>query len=90
MSREVEINIPMFIGIILLVGVMTAGLVYGIQIIYDLRDDNNNNIYTEVEDLQNIFDYIEDRENNEIITNSEFVVNEDVKKENDENIIINK
>lgn len=33
MNRNVEINIPMFIGIILIIMAITAGLVWGVQAI---------------------------------------------------------
>lgn len=41
MHREVEINIPMFIGIILLVAVATAVLVYGVNMTREIIMNDN-------------------------------------------------
>lgn len=70
MYRNVVINVPMFIGIILLIAVVTGILVYGIQSLMVLRDENNNRINSELENLFNI----ESHEENQLINenNTEF------------------
>ena len=42
MNRNVEINIPMFIGIILLVAVITTALVLGINAARNLMEESNS------------------------------------------------
>lgn len=70
MYRNVVINIPMFIGIILLIAVVTGILVYGIQSLMVLRDENNNRINSELENLFNIESHGENQLINE--NNTEF------------------
>ena len=41
MGRNVEINVPMFIGIILLVAAVTAMLVFGTKKVEELMEKNN-------------------------------------------------
>ena len=43
MGRTVEINIPMFIGIILLIAAITAMLVFGTNKARDLMNESNYN-----------------------------------------------
>lgn len=70
MYKNVVINIPMFIGIILLIAVVTGVLVYGINTLTILRNENNNRINAELENLFNIETSIDnqliDEEINEI------------------------
>lgn len=70
MYKNVVINIPMFIGIILLIAVVTGVLVYGINTLTILRNENNNRINAELENLFNIETNIDnqliDEEINEI------------------------
>ena len=54
MYKNVVINIPMFIGIILLIAVVTGVLVYGINTLTILRNENNNRINAELENLFNM------------------------------------
>lgn len=42
MGRDVEINIPMFIGIILLVAIITAVLVFGVNKAKELMTESNH------------------------------------------------
>ncbi len=73
MYRNVEINIPMFIGIILLVAVITAVLVYGVNVAKNLMEENNNK-YTStangMEDWFNIPEDVDDSETNSILFNT--------------------
>lgn len=70
MYKNVVINIPMFIGIILLIAVVTGVLVYGINTLTILRNENNNRINAELENLFNMETSIDnqliDEEINEI------------------------
>ena len=69
MNRSVEINIPMFIGIILLIGAITAGLVWGVQAIRGLRDENNNKIDSGIHGLEDFFN-IDNTDDNDILPNN--------------------
>ena len=69
MNRNVEINIPMFIGIILIIIVITAGLVWGVRAIRGLRDENNNKIDSGIQGLEDFFN-IDKTDNNDISSNS--------------------
>ena len=66
MNRNIEINIPMFIGIILLVAVVTAVLVYGVNVFTDLMHKNNEKINAEVDDLDKWFNA--ETNNNEVMS----------------------
>ena len=66
MYRNVEINIPMFIGIILLVAVVTAVLVYGVNVFTYLMHKNNEKINAEVDDLDKWFNA--ETNNNEVMS----------------------
>ena len=66
MYRDVKINIPMFIGIILLVAVVTAVLVYGVNVFIDLMHKNNEKINAEVDDLDKWFNA--ETNNNEVMS----------------------
>lgn len=66
MYRDVQINIPMFIGIILLVAVVTAVLVYGVNVFTDLMHKNNEKINAEVDDLDKWFNA--EINNNEVMS----------------------
>ena len=66
MYRDVQINIPMFIGIILLVAVVTAVLVYGVNVFTDLMHKNNEKINAEVDDLDKWFNA--EMNNNEVMS----------------------
>ena len=75
MNRNVEINIPMFIGIILLVAVVTAILVYGVSITKNLMEESNNKYTSTTNDLDNWFNITTDvqageENNNSINTNT--------------------
>ena len=67
MYRDVQINIPMFIGIILLVAVVTAVLVYGVNVFTDLMHKNNDKVNTESDNLDKWFNT--DTQENGVITN---------------------
>ena len=60
MYRNVEINIPMFIAIILIISVVTGFLVYGIETLTAIRDESNNRINSELENIFNIESQVED------------------------------
>ena len=66
MYRDVKVNIPMFIGIILLVAVVTAVLVYGVNVFTDLMHKNNEKINAEVDDLDKWFNA--ETNNNEVMS----------------------
>ena len=66
MYKNVVINIPMFIGIILLVAVVTAVLVYGVNVFTDLMHKNNEKINAEVDDLDKWFNA--ETNNNEVMS----------------------
>ena len=52
MGRNVEINIPMFIGIILLVAITTCILVYGVNATKSLMEENNNKYVSSSNSIQ--------------------------------------
>ena len=56
----------MFIGIILLVAVVTAVLVYGVNVFTDLMHKNNEKINAEVDDLDKWFNA--ETNNNEVMS----------------------
>ena len=68
MYRNVEINVPMFIGIILLVAVVTGVLVFGIRILTQMRNEHNLRINEELQEIDNIINT--EAETNEIIENN--------------------
>ena len=72
MNRNVEINIPMFIGIILIIMAITAGLVLGVQAIRGLRDENNNKVDSEIQGLEDFLN-IDKKDNNDISSNSNII-----------------
>ena len=72
MYRDVQINIPMFIGIILLVAAVTAVLVYGVNVFTDLMHKNNDKVNTESGNLDKWFNT--DTQENGVITNEIFDV----------------
>lgn len=82
MYRDVQINIPMFIGIILLVAVVTAGLVYGVNAFRGLMYKNNEKVNSESENLDKWFNTEEVDEGiytNEITNEvANFVINNDI------------
>lgn len=57
MNRNVEINVPMFIGIILLVAAITAILVYGVNKTKDLMDESNNKYTSTVNNIEDWFNH---------------------------------
>ena len=59
MYRDVQINIPMFIGIILLIAIVTSVLVYGVNTFTGLMRKNNDRVNSETQELGNILN-IED------------------------------
>ena len=67
MYRDVQINIPMFIGIILLVAVVTAALVYGVNVFTDFMHKNNDKVNTESGNLDKWFNT--DTQENGVSTN---------------------
>ncbi len=55
MRREVEINIPMFIGIIILVAVITAALVYVVNIAREAISADNERMDEGFEQIDEYF-----------------------------------
>ena len=72
MNRNVEINIPMFIGIILIIMAITITLVWGIQMIRNLRDENNNKVDYGLQGLDNLIN-INKEDNAECLFNEDIV-----------------
>ena len=72
MNRNVEINIPMFIGIILIIMAITITLVWGIQMIRNLRDENNNKVDSGLQGLDNLIN-INKEDNAECLFNEDIV-----------------
>ena len=62
MYREVKINIPMFIGIIILVAVATAVLVYVVDFARDFIIESNEKMESDFQHLENALD-VENRLN---------------------------
>ena len=54
MSRLVEINIPMFIGIILLITIITGALVYSINSVRTKVQEDHKNMTSDYESIVNI------------------------------------
>ena len=83
MYRNVEINIPMFIGIILLVAVVAAGLVFCVNTTINLIEENNNkhtSTVNEIEDLFGTNKNVQDSEENSNLIDSN--INDTVNSEN--------
>ena len=74
MYREVKINIPMFIGIIILVAVATAVLVYVVDFTRDFILESNEKMESDFQHLENALD-VENRLNS-INTGSSVDTNE--------------
>lgn len=77
MHRNVEISVPMFIGIILLIGIVTTVLVTGINYFIGLTRKSNEVTYDSGQKIQNYFDELDasqGNQSNEDILNS--VLNE--------------
>ena len=53
MNRNIEITVPMFIGIILLIAITTSGLVYLFNNMIRLTDENNKKYYSTSSQLEN-------------------------------------
>lgn len=58
MKNEVKINIPLFIGLILLVASVTAILVSGVKLITDYIIEKNRNMYNQFKQIENIVENI--------------------------------
>ena len=56
MRREVVINIPMFIGIILIVAVSTTILVYAVNFTMETIRSDNERMNEEFENIEGYFD----------------------------------
>ena len=56
MGRDVEINIPMFIGIILLVAIITAILVFSVNKARELMTESNYNYSEGANTIESWFD----------------------------------
>ncbi len=56
MGRNVEINIPMFIGIILLVAIVTAVLVFGVNKAKELMTESNYDYSEGANTIESWFD----------------------------------
>lgn len=69
MNRNVEINIPMFIGIILLVAVITTILVYGVNATKNLMEKNNNKYTSTVNGIEDWFNTTEEVDTTEESSN---------------------
>ena len=54
MNREVEINIPMFIAIILIIAVITSILVYGINTFVNRARETSNETSTTLQEFENL------------------------------------
>lgn len=83
MYRNVEINIPMFIGIILLVAVVTAGLVFCVNTTINLIEENNNKHTSTVNEIDDLFGTnknVQDSEENSNLIDSN--INDTVNSEN--------
>ena len=74
MYREVKINIPMFIGIIILVAVATAVFVYVVDFTRDFIIESNEKMESDFQHLENALD-VENRLNS-INTGSSVDTNE--------------
>ena len=70
MNRNVEINIPMFIGIILLVAVVTAILVYGVSTAKNLMEESNSKYTLTTDGLDNWFNITTDVQSGDENNNS--------------------
>lgn len=75
MYRNVVINIPMFIGIILLIAVVTGLLVWGINTLTILRDEHNDRINAE---LENIFSMESFKQENTVSNIEEIIETENI------------
>lgn len=53
MNRNIEITVPMFIGIILLIAITTSGLVYLFNNMIRVTDENNKKYYSTSSQLEN-------------------------------------
>ena len=53
MNRNIEITVPMFIGIILLIAITTSGLVYLFNNLIRVTDENNKKYYSTSSQLEN-------------------------------------
>lgn len=69
MNRNVEINIPMFIGIILLVAVITTILVNGVNAAKNLMEKNNNKYTSTVNGIEDWFNTTEEVDTTEESSN---------------------
>ena len=69
MNRNIEINIPMFIGIILLVAVITTILVYGVNAAENLMEKNNNKYTSTVNGIEDWFNTTEEVDTTEESSN---------------------
>ena len=69
MYRDVQINTPMFIGIILLVAVVTAVLVYGVNVFIDLMHNKSRleSIYVNNATKDNLRNWFADTENQKLL-----------------------
>lgn len=65
MHRNVEISVPMFIGIILLIGIVTTILVAGINYVIGLSRNSNEATYNSGQEIQNFFDEFDARQGNQ-------------------------
>lgn len=65
MHRNVEISVPMFIGIILLIGIVTTVLVTGINYVIGLSRKSNGATYNSGQEIQNFFDEFDARQGNQ-------------------------
>ena len=65
MHRNVEISVPMFIGIILLIGIVTTVLVTGINYFIGLTRESNEVTYDSGQKIQNYFDELDASQENQ-------------------------
>lgn len=70
MYRNVEISVPMFIGIILLIGIVTAILVTGINYVIGLSRASNEATYNSSQEIQNFFNEFDARQGNQNVINN--------------------
>ena len=63
MKNEVKINIPLFIGLILLVASITAILVSGVKLLTEYIIEKNKNMYNQFKEIENIVENVSNENN---------------------------
>lgn len=70
MKNEVKINIPLFIGLILLVASITAILVSGVKLLTEYIIEKNKNMYNQFKEIENIVENVSNENNVENTINT--------------------